>query len=279
MFPLTVLGVIIFPRNKYWENDPRHQRLGKNEEVAAMRRILVATFLVLLVFSTLAFAGQPTAYVDNDAGAAPLPPYSGPKARIAVADFDVKAAQATWQIGSGLREMLVTALVNSKRFSVVERQALAAVMQEQELSSSGAAQAGIGGPQRGKIKTADLIITAAVTEFEPEASGGRGGIGGGGFTGSGILGGMLGASFNKSHMALDIRIIDVSTSEVLAATRVQGEASDVSGTIMTGFFGGWALGGGLSMYSNTPMEKAIRICIIEAVRYIAQEVPPTYYKY
>jgi len=175
--------------------------------------------------------------------------------------------------------MLVTALVNSNRFSVLERQALSAVMQEQELASSGAAQQGAGGPQRGKIKTADLIISAAVTEFEPQASGGRAGIGGGAGVGSGILGGLLGASLNKSHMALDIRIIDSSTSEVLASTRVQGEASDVGGAIMAGFFGGWALGGGLSAYANTPMEKAIRVCIIEAVRYISQGIPATYYKY
>lgn len=222
---------------------------------------------------------QPTAQVDNNAGVAPLPPYSGPKARVAVADFDVKAAKAHGEIGTGLREMLVTALINSNRFSVLERQALSAVMQEQELSASGAAQTGAGGPQRGKIKTADLIITAAVTEFEPQASGGAGGIGGGGSVGSGVLGGLLGATMNKSHMALDIRIIDSSTSEVLAATRVQGQASDVSGAIMAGFLGSWGLGAGLSGYANTPMEKAIRVCIIEAVRYIAQTVPPTYYKY
>jgi curli biogenesis system outer membrane secretion channel CsgG len=243
------------------------------------KKVLLAAIFVLVSFICLSYAIQPTAQVDNDAGTTSLPPYSGPKARIAVADFDVKAAQATFQIGSGLREMLVTALVNSKRFSVVERQALSAVMQEQELSSSGAAQAGAGGPQRGKIKTADLIITAAVTEFEPEASGGSAGIGGGGSIGSGILGGLLGASINKSHMAIDIRIIDASTSEVLAATRVQGQSSDVGGAIMSGFFGSFGLGGGLSMYSNTPMEKAIRVCIIEAVRYIAQVIPATYYKY
>jgi curli biogenesis system outer membrane secretion channel CsgG len=222
---------------------------------------------------------QPTAQVDNNAGAAALPPYSGPKARIAVADFDVKAAKATGEIGSGLREMLITALLNSSRFSVLERQALGALMQEQELSSSGAAQQGIGGPQRGKIKTADLIVTAAVTEFEPQASGGRAGIGGGGGVGSGLLGGLLGAALNKAHMALDIRIVDTSTSEVLAATRVQGQASDVAGGFMMGFMGSWALGGGLSAYANTPMEKAIRVCIIEAVRYISQVIPANYYKY
>jgi len=228
--------------------------------------------------ATLEQLTRPTAQVDNTAGAQALPPYSGPKARIAVADFEVKAAKATGEIGSGLREMLVTALVNSNRFSVVERQALSAVMQEQELSSSGAAQTGTG-PKRGNIKTADLVITAAVTEFEPQASGGRAGVGGGGGVGSGVLGGLLGAALNKAHMALDIRIIDTSTSEVLTATRVQGQASDISGGFMAGFLGSWGLGGGLSAYANTPMEKAIRICIIEAVRYISQTISANYYKY
>ncbi len=245
-----------------------------------MRRLFLILGILFLFTNSVAFAGlQPTAKVDNNAGTEGLPPYSGPKARIAVADFEVKAAKATYEIGSGLREMLVTALMNSNRFSVLERQALSAVMQEQELSASGAAQQGAGGPKTGKIKTADLIVTAAVTEFEPQASGGRSGIGGGGGVGSGILGGLLGAALNKAHMAMDIRIVDTSTSEVLAATRVQGQASDIAGGLMIRFMGSWALGGGLSGYSNTPMEKAIRICIIEAVRYISQTTPVNYYKY
>jgi len=222
------------------------------------------TTIFLGLFLLIGLAGcasfdpvQPTPQIDNNAGGAPLPPYSGPKARIAVADFDIKAAKASNQIGSGLREMLVTALTNSSRFSLLGRQALNTAMQEQ----------------------ADLIITAAVTEFEPQASGGRGGIGGGGGVGSGAFGGLLGASLNKAHMAMEIRIVDTSTSEVLAATRVQGQASDIAGGVMAGFMGNWALGAGLSGYANTPMEKAIRICIIEAVRYVSQAIPANYYKY
>ena len=246
-----------------------------------MRRVWVIFAIVGLAMNLTGCASmtQPTAQVDNNAGAQALPPYSGPKARIAVADFEVKAAKANGEIGSGLREMLTTALLNSNRFSVLERQALSAVMQEQELSASGAAQQGAGGPERGKIKTADLIVTAAVTEFEPQASGGSAGIGGGGSIASGVLGGLLGAALNKAHMALDLRIVDTSTSEVLAATRVQGQASDIAGGFMTGFMGSWGLGGGLSMYANTPMENAIRICIIEAVRYISQTIPANYYQY
>lgn len=249
-----------------------------------MKRIFHSLGCMFLAVGLIGCAGmqqmtQPTAQVDNNAGAQPLPPYSGPRARIAVADFDVKAAKATGEIGTGLREMLVTALINSSRFRVVERQVLNALMQEQELSASGAAQQGAGGPQRGQLKTAELIVTAAVTEFEPQASGGSAGIGGGGGVGSGILGGILGAALNKAHMALDIRIVDTSTSEVLAATRVQGQATDVAGGFMAGFMGGFGLGGGLTAYANTPMEKAIRICIIEAVRYISQTIPANYYKY
>ncbi|MDD5255215.1 MAG: CsgG/HfaB family protein, partial [Candidatus Omnitrophica bacterium] len=101
-----------------------------------LKRCFVFTFAIFIVgFCLEAQAGLgPSAQVDNTAGAAALPPYSGPKARIAVADFDVKAAKAGGAIGSGLREMLVTALINSNRFSVLERQVLSAVMQEQELS-------------------------------------------------------------------------------------------------------------------------------------------------
>jgi curli biogenesis system outer membrane secretion channel CsgG len=77
------------------------------------------TIMSLVGCASLQQMMQPTAQVDNTAGAAPFPPYSGPKARIAVADFDVKAAKATGEIGSGLREMLATALINSNRFSVV----------------------------------------------------------------------------------------------------------------------------------------------------------------
>lgn len=205
------------------------------------------------------FAGcatkQPKVQIDNTAGIADLPTYSGPKARVTVADFEVKAAKAGGEISSGLREMLVTALVNSNRFNVVERQALSAA------------------------KAADLIIAVTVTEFEPQSSGGRAGIGGGGGIGNGVLGTLLGGALNKAHMALDIRIVNTSTSGVLAAKPVQGQASDISGSIMTGFFGHWGLGAGLSAYANTPMEKAIRVCIAEAVRYLAKTIPASYYKY
>ncbi|MBI5145561.1 MAG: hypothetical protein HZA27_05205 [Candidatus Omnitrophica bacterium] len=191
---------------------------------------------------------KPAAPVESVASLTALPEFSGPKARITLADFELNVVKAKSEIASGLRQMCTTLLVNTNRFSVLERQG-------------------------------DLIITASVTEFAPQASGGRAGLGGGGGAGSGILGGLLGAVLNKAQVALEIRIIDAATSEVLSTTRVEGQASDTSGKIMTDLSGKWGLGSDLSIYAHTPMEKAIRICVIEAVRYIAQAIPPNYYKY
>jgi len=202
----------------------------------------------------------------NKIGVSVLPPYSGPKAHITIAEFDVKTAMANSEIGSALRQILTTVLINSNRFSVIERQLLSAVAQEQGVSAA-AVSSNNNEPQKSKIKTADLIITGALTEFEPQTSGGRAGVGGGGGIGNGILGGILGANLNKAHIALDIRIVDASTSEVLATTHLQGQASDNT-VSMNGVFGAGGLGAGLSVYANTQMEKATRISIIEAARYI-----------
>lgn len=186
----------------------------------------------------------------------PLPPYSGLKAKISVADFDVKADKADSEIGSGLREMLITALKNSNRFILTERQ----------------------------NQATDLVILVTIAEFEPQASGGKAGIGGGGVAASGELGGLLDETLNKAHLALDIQIVNAATSEILTANRIQAQAQDISGGAIQGnpmskFFGGWLLSNGLSAYANAPMENAMQICLIESVRYISQAIPASYYKY
>lgn len=235
-------------------------------------------------FLTVSLAGcsllHRTTGVHTAKGVASLPLYSGPKVRIAVADFEVKAAKATGEIGLGVREMLIAALSSNNRFSIVERQqAQTTAIKEQGLSASGESQAGKSGAQNGATKSADLVITASVSEFEPQVSGGRAGVGGAGGVSSGAFGGLLGTPLNKAHMALDISIVDTSTAKALAATRVQGQASDTAGLVKGRTFGSWGLGAGLSAYADTPMEKAIRICIIEAVRYMSQSIPVSYYKY
>ncbi|MBI5599377.1 MAG: hypothetical protein HY890_06530 [Deltaproteobacteria bacterium] len=236
---------------------------------------------------------QPTARVDTGI-AQQLPPYSGPKARVAVAKFDWKAGGSGGStttirgvgeeditisreqsgVMTGLRDMLTTALVQSGRYKVMERQELGAIKEEIALGEKGYAEEKTA-VKKGRIKGADLLVVAAITGWEPGTSGARAGVG---VFGGGALGGVLGA-FSKSSLAMDIRIIDTSTSEVLAATRVEGTATDVNlGVLVGGLVGNVGLGGGLSVYAKTPMEKAIRIAIDEAAKYIVSATPPEYMK-
>ncbi len=223
--------------------------------------ILLINLILLCGCASVNRAKQGIVKTGNTSAAVPLSIYSSNKVKVVVADFEIKTAKAAGDVGIGLREMFLTALNNSNRFQIVEPQALGAITKEQGAAAS------------------ELIISVVVVEFEPSASGGSVGVGGGGGVGSGFMGALLGGSPNKAHVALDVRIVDPATSNVLFSTRVQGQASDVSGAIMGGFLGSWALSPGLSGYANTPMEKAIRICIIEAVRYISGEVPAEYFKY
>ncbi len=89
--------------------------------------------------------------------------------------------------------------------------------------------------------------------------------------------GAVSGSMKKSSMAMDIRLIDAETSEILAATNVSAEATDVNfGGALAAIGGGGAMGGGLSSYSDTPMEKVIRQCILESIKYITDNTPSRY---
>ncbi|ACM93604.1 putative curli production assembly/transport component CsgG subfamily [Nautilia profundicola AmH] len=202
--------------------------------------------------------------------------YKGPKARIAVASFKCKAAKCNGQIGSGIADMLTTALFNSGKFIVIERsnEGFSAVERELQLSQGMIKQ----NRQINNLEGADILVVGAITAFEPKA----GGISAGGIViprGVPVIGGI---KFGKdeAYIAADIRLIDVKTGRIINATTVEGQASKWNiGGIGGGFTGNVALGAGLSTYKNTPMEKAIRDMINKAVEKIAQLIPDNYYRY
>lgn len=262
-------------------------------------RISISRLFPLTVFLTiisLSLAGclesqvRPESSVDNSFADA-MPPYDGPRARVAVTDFSWSVGQSKTTFGvagvefsysnseqaaaaEGLRDMMTTALLQSKRFRVLERQNIESLKGEAELTSEGLTDG--SGIKKGGFKGADLVVMAAVTGWDPGTSGTTAKIGGllGGKASS--LFGALGGGYKKSMMAMDVRIVDTSTTEVLAATRVETVAKDISISGALGGYTGSALGGGLSTYAKTPMEKAIRTTIYEAVKYIAENTPPAY---
>lgn len=254
-------------------------------------------YLLLCIPLSLSLSGcleamvKPEASVDTGLETQ-LPPYSGPRAKVAVTDFDwnVGSSSATIGIGGtdisftsseyagiseGLKDMLTTALVQSKRYRVLERQNIDSVKSEIGLQEDGYTDG--TGIQRGAVKGADIAVIASVTGFDPGSSGTSGTIGGLlGKRASALMGAVSGG-YSKSTMAMDIRIVDSATTEVLAATRVEGVAKDINiGAALGALTGGGNLSGALGGYAKTPMEKAIRSCIYEATKYIVDNTPSEY---
>lgn len=189
-----------------------------------------------------------------------LPAPKGPKKTIAVMDFENKAGAASeWNIGSGMAEMLTTALVNSDHFTVVERQAITKVLAEQDFGASGRTR-DAGAPKIGQVLNAQILVSGAVTEFATKTSGGGQAIGYKGIN--------LGLSGSSSHVAVNIRLYDATTGEVVDSLRCEGKAS---ATGISGGYTGSQLGGftfGSSGFVKTPLGKATQEAINKAVYFI-----------
>lgn len=208
--------------------------------------------------------------------------YDGPRARIAVKSFECKAAKCAGEIGSGVSDMVSTALFKSNRFVVLEREGLKDIQEELALSGSGMVEAGKG-PAAGLMEGADILVKGAITAFEPDAGGMGASLGGMGGGGGGFLGSLLGgltAKSKEAYIAADIRLIDVRRGRIISAAKVEGKASSFAmGVAAASRVGGIPLGGGLGGYKNTPMEQAVRDMLDKAVAEISKMVPESYYRY
>jgi curli biogenesis system outer membrane secretion channel CsgG len=133
---------------------------------------------------------------------------------VAVMDLENKSGWSGYDVGVGMADMLVTELMGTKRVKVIEREQLKKVMEEQQLGMSGMIT-----PQTaakiGKLLGCQYIITGSVTEYGT-SSGGAAAMG-------------IGIKKNTATAALDIRAIDTSSGEILAA--VSGKGSKSSGQL------------------------------------------------
>ena len=99
-------------------------------------------FVSLLALALVAVAGCTSAkVVSSSAGPtiqqAQQEAYNGPKKRIAVKAFEVKAARGSREIGRGMSDMLADSLFSTNRFIVLEREHINEVIEEQDFGASG----------------------------------------------------------------------------------------------------------------------------------------------
>ena len=152
------------------------------------------------------------------------------KPRIAVIEFKNKADNQWWYHGGAeaSQDVFVTELVKSGKFRVVEREQLAALMQEKGLTLSGDVDPSTA-VKVGKLLGVNYLLTGSVTEYGAQKKGahGRG------------LGGLPGFNVGKTTFtaALNARLIDTSTNEIVWADEARSEESH-SNVDVGGFGGG-----------------------------------------
>lgn len=208
--------------------------------------------LIAVVFLVIAQACGPTAMVVSTGGptiAEAQGVDASAKHRIAVARFEDKTG---YMVGWGMTDMLTSALFRTGRFIVLERENLDVVLQEQRLSSVGVVNEKTAVPA-GMLEGAEFLVIGAITEFEPDARGVKTPLGGA----------------KQSHVALDMRIVDSTSGRVVSSVTVEGQATDVAlNAGVLKYIGVSPLISGLKAWSNTPMDKAIRLCLEKAVEHV-----------
>ena len=189
--------------------------------------------------------------------------------RVAILDFDYSTVRSEAaalfgtdiDVGRGISDMLVTSLVNDGTYSVIERAMLNQILAEQDFSNSDRADSR-SAAQIGRVLSVDAIIVGSVTQFGNDTR--RTGIGGFGRAVGRIGFGGFDQEDAKAVVAIDARIINVDTAEILAVAQGSGESSRKSTSIVGGGgswrgFGAGGVNFGSSDFQETILGEAVRL--------------------
>lgn len=218
---------------------------------------------------------------------------------VSVPEFKNNVAGAWWwqgPVAQDLSSALANELAATGDIKVVERRQLAQVLSEQELAELGIVRKGSPtAAAKGQMTGARYIVLGTVTSYETgtdvQSSGG-----GVGFLG---FGGAKQNTVTKDYVAIDIRVVDSTTGEVVASRTVEGRASSTAeqkssgGSLLpaAGLLGafvpmsraGYAATAAAATFNfsnnsttvnRTPAAKALRAALIEASGYVSCVLVP-----
>ncbi len=215
-----------------------------------MRKKLIVVLVVLLFLSVFAL-------------------YSNEKPRVGVLRFTNSVAGTgfwVWnpKVASELQDMLISELNSTGAFQVLERKEINAVLSEQDLSASGRVSKETLVKMK-RIKGAQYLIAGTVSSFEMSNSTG------GGISFKGIS---LRGRKTKVYIAVDVKVIDAETGEIVDTRTIEAKAK------------GTSIGAGVTINDisfsgddakKTPVGKAIRACIIYISEYLKCSLAKVHY--
>lgn len=175
--------------------------------------------------------------------------YTGPKRRVGVVDFENKTAYGQARLGQAASDILITEMVKTGKFIVVERDKVNKLLEEQKLGLNGAIDQNTAA-QMGKILGLNAIITGAISNFGVRT------------TGSDYL--VAQSKKQEATCTVDIRVVDTETGQILYADSGKGVSKVSSG----GFLGMGTKGG----YAESIEGDALRAALSQLTINITSQI-------
>ncbi|APD49368.1 MULTISPECIES: CsgG/HfaB family protein [unclassified Synechococcus] len=249
----------------------------RSPAVLRLAAVLVAAGLGLQTLPALAQTGR-----------------SAGRPTVSVPNFKNTVTQQAWwwqgPVAEDLAAMLANELAAEGDLQVVERSNLKDVLSEQELTDLGIVRQSPNAAQRGQMTGARYIVLGTVSSYDSNVEN----------TSSGSNFGLLGFGTKKQqvetkdYVAIDIRVVDSTTGEVVGRRTVEGRATSTAeareqggsllplaagalllapnmgrtGQVLTGAAGTLNFGSNEAQSQRTPAAKAIRAALIDASDYV-----------
>ncbi|MCD6450888.1 MAG: hypothetical protein J7L64_00775 [Acidobacteria bacterium] len=169
-----------------------------------LRRSIIPLILILIISSLLFAQGKA-------------------KVRIAVVNFENKSHWYWWgdRLGEAAADVFVTDLLDTGKFSVIEREKLETVLKEQNLGASGLVTPETAA-KVGRLLGVQYILTGSITEFAISRTGG-------GFRGFGV-------GVTTGKVVLNARLINTTTGEIELAAEAANKKRLVGARVKSASF-------------------------------------------
>ena len=235
--------------------------MNRTNRLILTAAVVLATWIAGCASSTPTRAEEAQTEAGRDCG--------GPKKRVAILRFGgigKYGAYEGWDVGEAIAGQLATALESTECFVIADRMILSEVLREQELGLAGVVD-GDTGAEAGRLIGAQVLIKGEITEFETGKKGNGLNLG---FGFSNIpLGLRLGGNRNVAHVAIDLRLIDASTGEIMFSETITSEAKNYGLALGVDYDMGSI---GTDHFSKTPFGKAVRDATVESAGFIVEQL-------
>ena len=162
--------------------------------------------------------------------------------KAAILDFENQTKYGERRLADSAGEILATEMLHTGNYILVERQRLDEVLQELELQLSGLTENDAA--EVGAILECDYLLSGVISDFGVKTEG------------KDML--IIKEKVQKAHVEVDVRIIDVTTAEVVYSAYGEGTAEKkIKSTLGMGTTGG---------YDETLAGESLRMAIQDSVR-------------